>query len=139
MKLRMSGEGNSGVGGGPRGDLYVVINVEEHKIFHREGGDLYLEVPVPVTQVILGTTIRVPTLTGQTDLKIPAGTQPSTKFRLKGKGVKSLKGFGHGDLYVVVNVDIPSSLSKDEKQFFEKISSIRNDEDRLANVLKNMA
>ena len=138
MKLRMSGEGNSGIGGGPRGDLYVVITVKDHKIFTREGNDLYIEVPIPVTQVILGTKIRVPILGGQTDLKIPAGTQPGTRFRLKGKGMKNVKGFGHGDMFVIVNVDIPSTLTKEEKACVEKISTIRNDEDRLVNALKSM-
>lgn len=139
MKLRVSGEGNAGIGGGPRGDLFVVINVSDHKIFERDGNDLFIEIPVPVTQVILGTTLRVPTLSGQSDLKVPSGTQPGTKFRLKGKGIKNIKGFGHGDLYVVINVDIPSSLSSDEKKHFQQISKLRNDEERLEKVLKNMA
>ena len=138
MKLRVASEGNAGMGGGPRGDLFVVINVSEHKIFQREGNDLYIEIPVPVTQVILGTVIRVPTLSGQSDLKVPSGTQPGTKFRLKGKGIKNIKGFGHGDLYVVINVDIPSSLSSDEKKHVQQISKLRNDEQRLEKVLKNM-
>ena len=138
MKLRMSGEGNAGIGGGPRGDLYVVITVKDHDVFEREGSDLFIEIPVPVTQVILGTTVRVPILGGQTDLKIPAGTQPGTKFRLKGKGIKNLKGFGHGDMYVIVNVDVPTSLSADEKKHVQQISELRNDEDRLHDALKNM-
>ncbi len=138
MKLRINGEGNAGIGGGPRGDLFVVITVKDHTIFTREGNDLIVEIPVPVTQVILGTTLRVPTLTGQSDLKVPSGTQPGTKFRLKGKGVKNLKGFGHGDLYVVINVDIPSSLSTDEKKHFQQISKLRNDEERLVKTLNDM-
>lgn len=135
MKLRISGEGNAGIDGGPRGDLFVVITVSEHNVFHREGNDLILEVPVPLSQVVLGAVLRVPTLEGKTDLKVPAGTQAGTRFRLKGKGIKNIKGFGHGDMYVIVNVDIPRSLSKDEKECFEKISKIRGDEKRLASVL----
>ena len=80
----------------------------------------------------------IPILDGRTDLKIPSGTQSGTKFRLKGKGIKNIKGFGQGDMYVIVNVDIPSTLTKEEKECVEKISIIRNDENRLVNSLKNM-
>ena len=135
MKLRVSGEGNAGIGGGPRGDLFVVVTVKDHDVFHREGNDLFLEVPVPLSQVVLGAVLRIPTLDGKTDLKVPSGTQPGTRFRLKGKGIKNIKGFGQGDLYVIVNVDIPTNLSKEEKDCFEKISNLRDDEKRLANVL----
>ena len=135
MKLRVSGEGNAGISGGPRGDLFVVITVKDHSFFQREGNDLIIEVPIPLSQVVLGATLRIPTLDGRTDLKVPSGTQPGTRFRLKGKGVKNLKGFGHGDLYVVINVDVPTNLSKDEKECFQKISKIRNDEKRLSNAL----
>jgi len=138
MKLRVNGEGNVGIGGGPRGDLFVVVTVKDHAVFQRDGNDLFLDVPVPLSQVVLGTTLRVPTLDGKTDLKVPSGTQPGTRFRLKGKGVKNIKGFGSGDLYVVVNVDIPTNLSKDEKECFEKISKLRNDEKRLASVLESL-
>ena len=138
MKLRISGEGNAGVGGGPRGDLFVVITVKEHAVFHREGNDLFIEIPVPVTQLVLGTKARVPILAGETDLKIPAGTQAGTKFRLKGKGIKSIKGFGHGDLFVVVNVDIPTSLSSEEKTHFQQISALRNDESRLKKSIDSL-
>lgn len=138
MKLRVSGEGNAGIGGGPRGDLFVVITVKDHNVYHREGNDLILEVPLPLSQVVLGAVLRIPTLEGKTDLKVPAGTQSGTRFRLKGKGIKNIKGFGHGDMYVVVNVDIPTNLSKDEKECFEKISKIRNDEKRLESILDSL-
>ena len=100
---------------------------------------MYIDIPVPVTQLVLGTSVRVPILEGQTDLKIPAGTQASTKFRLKGKGIKNIKGFGQGDLYVVINVDIPSSLSKEERAYFENIASLRNDKDRLSESINSMS
>ena len=138
MKLRVNGEGNAGIGGGPRGDLFVVITVKDHKVFTREGNDLIIEVPIPLSQVVLGATLRIPTLDGRTDLKVPSGTQPGTRFRLKGKGIKNIKGFGHGDMYVVINVDVPTNLSKDEKEHFQKISQLRNDEDRLIKTLNNM-
>ncbi|MEK9727020.1 MAG: molecular chaperone DnaJ [Candidatus Margulisiibacteriota bacterium] len=138
MKLRMSNEGNAGIGGGPRGDLFVVINVKDHDLFKREGNDLYFEVTVPVTQLILGTTVRVPVLEGKSDLKIPGGTQSGTKFRLKGKGVKNIKGFGQGDMYVIVTVDIPSSITKEERAYFENIAMLRNDKERLDQTLNRL-
>ena len=112
--------------------------MSDQNVFHREGNDLILEVPVPLSQVVLGAVLRVPTLEGKTDLKVPAGTQAGTRFRLKGKGIKNIKGFGHGDLYVIVNVDIPTSLTKDEKECFEKISKLRGDEKRLASALESL-
>ncbi len=139
MKLRVTGEGNIGIGGGPRGDLYVVITVKDHDVFKRNGNDLYLDVPVPLSMAVLGATLRVPTLDGKTDLKVPSGTQPGTRFRLKGKGIKNIKGFGSGDLYVVINVDIPTNLTREEKDCFQKISKIRNDEERLSSVLESLA
>ena len=83
MKLRISGEGNAGIGGGPRGDLFVVVTVKEHAVFHREGNDLFIEIPVPVTQLVLGTKARVPILVGETDLKIPAGRKSWNEVPLK--------------------------------------------------------
>lgn len=138
MKLRISGEGNVGARGGSRGDLFVAVTVAKHPLFHRDGNDLSMDIPIPVTQVMLGTVVRVPTLNGKTDLKIPSGTQPGTKFRLKGKGLKSLKGFGHGHLYVVVRVEIPMGLSSEEKQHVKAIASLRHDEDRLEKALNEL-
>ncbi|MGA0242219.1 MAG: DnaJ C-terminal domain-containing protein [Candidatus Marinamargulisbacteria bacterium] len=135
MKLRVSGEGNVGIGGGPRGDLFVVITVQDHALFNREGNDLFFELSVPVTQLVLGTTVRVPILQGQTDLKIPSGTQSGTKFRLKGKGIKNIKGFGQGDLFVVIKVDIPTRITSDERDHFKAIATSRNDHDRLIQTI----
>ena len=138
MKLHVSSEGNAGIGGGPRGDLFVVINVKDHKFFQREGNDLFIDISVPVTQLVLGTNVRVPILEGQTDLKIPSGTQAGTKFRLKGKGIKNIKGFGHGDLYVIANVDIPTSLTKEERTYFEGIAKARDDKNRLKQSIDSL-
>ena len=138
MKLRMSNEGNAGIGGGPRGDLFVVVNVKDHDLFEREGNDLFFEISVPVTQLVLGTSVRIPILDGRTDLKIPSGTQSGTKFRLKGKGIKNIKGFGQGDMYVIVNVDIPTSISKEEKTYFESRATARNDKSRLDQNLESL-
>lgn len=110
-RLRSAGNGEAGLRGGPPGDLYVVLHVKPHEIFQREGDDLYCEVPVSMVQAALGGEIEVPTLDGKATIKIPPGTQPGTMFRLKGKGVKNLQGYGHGDLHVRINVEIPSHLT----------------------------
>jgi molecular chaperone DnaJ len=138
MKLRISGEGNAGIGGGPRGDLFVVITVKDHRTFRRDGSDLILNLRVPVTQLVLGTTVRVPLLEGESDLKIPAGTQTGTKFRLKGKGIKRLKGGSSGDLFVVVTVDIPKEVSKDERRYFEHIANLRRDDEALKTFINTL-
>ena len=115
-RLRSSGNGASGLRGGPPGDLYVVLHVKEHEIFQREGDDLLCEVPVSMVQATLGAEIEVPTLNGKATIKVPPGTQPGSLFRLKGKGVKNLQGYGHGDLHVRINVEVPTHLTTEQKQ-----------------------
>jgi len=114
-RLRSSGNGEAGVRGGPPGDLYVVLHLKAHEIFQRDGDDLLCEVPVSFVSATLGTEIEVPTLKEKTSIKIPAGTQPGTVFRLRGKGVKNLQGYGHGDLHVRIAVEIPTHLSSAQK------------------------
>ncbi len=121
-RLRLSGEGESGRRGGPRGDLYVVLHVAEHDLFKRDGNDLIYEFPVPATQAALGGTLAVPTLTGAAELKIPAGTQDGTIFRLRGKGVPSLRGQGRGDLHVRIRVEIPASLNAAQRTKLEELT-----------------
>ena len=128
IKLRVTGEGNAGEKGGPSGDLYVFISVTEHTYFERNDEDVYIEVMIPFTQLLLGNTATIQTLTGEATLKIPAGTQSGTKFRLKGKGLPNLNGYGKGDQYVIVHADIPSSLSKEEKKLVESLASVRGDQ-----------
>jgi molecular chaperone DnaJ len=110
-RIRSQGSGEAGVRGGPPGDLYVVLHVRPHEIFHREGDDLLCDVPISFVQATLGAEIEVPTLSGKANLQIPPGTQNATLFRLKGKGVKNLQGYGFGDLHVRVVVEIPSKLN----------------------------
>jgi len=114
-RLRSSGNGEAGLRGGPAGDLYVVLHLKAHEIFQRDGDDLLCEVPVSFVQATLGTEIEVPTLKEKTTIKIPAGTQPGTVFRLRGKGVKNLQGYGHGDLHVRISVEVPAHLSSVQK------------------------
>ena len=110
-RLRSSGNGEAGYRGGPGGDLYVVLHVRQHEFFQRDGDDLLCEVPVTFVQAALGAEIEVPTLEGKTPLAVPPGTQPGAVFRLKGKGVKNVQGYGRGDLHVRVSLEVPTHLS----------------------------
>jgi molecular chaperone DnaJ len=123
-RLRSTGNGEAGFRGGPAGDLYVVLHVKEHEIFKREDDDLICEVPVSFIQATLGAEIEVPTLEGKATLKIPAGTQPGTVFRVKGKGVKNLQGYGHGDLHVRIQVEVPSRLSHEQKVKLQEFAAL---------------
>jgi molecular chaperone DnaJ len=122
-QLRVAGEGEAGLHGGGPGDLYVVLRVRPHQYFERHGDDLYLNIPISVVQAALGAEIRIPTLDGNQKLRIPEGTQPGSVFRLRGKGMPSLNGRGHGDLYVSADVVIPSRLSREQRRLFEMLSS----------------
>lgn len=124
MTLRMEGYGGAGMDGGPNGDLFITFHVLPHKNFVREGSDIILKVPLSFTQAALGDTIEVPTVEGNVMLKIPAGTQSETKFRLKGKGVKNPKGGSKGDQYVIVHVETPTNLTDDEKSLLEQLGKI---------------
>jgi molecular chaperone DnaJ len=123
-RLRSAGNGEAGLRGGPPGDLYVVLHVQPHEIFQRDGDDLLCEVPVSFVQAALGTEIEVPTLNGQATIKIPAGTQPGTMFRLRGKGVKNLQGFGHGDLHVRIDVEVPTHLTAAQRAKLEEFAHL---------------
>jgi molecular chaperone DnaJ len=120
-RIRYNGQGEAGVNGGPSGDLYVVLQVRDHKVFEREGKDLYCSVPISITQAILGAKITIPTLEGEHTLKIPEGTQPGATFRIKGQGVPELNGRGKGDLYVEVKVQIPTRLNRKQTELLEQL------------------
>jgi molecular chaperone DnaJ len=122
-RIRFSGGGESGLFGGPPGDLYVVLHVKEHAFFVREGNDLHCVVPVSVAQAGLGAEIRVPTMEGEHLLKIPEGTQPGTRFRVKAKGVPVLNGRGRGELYVEVQVQVPGRLSKRQRELLQELDA----------------
>ncbi len=114
-RLRSSGNGEAGYRGGPAGDLYVFIHVQAHDLFERDGDDLLCEVPITFVQAALGAEILVPSLDGKLPLKVPPGTQPGTVFRLKGKGVRNVQGYGSGDLHVRVNIEVPTHLAAAQK------------------------
>ena len=123
-RLRSTGNGEGGLRGGPSGDLYVILHVRQHEIFEREGDDLACEVPVSFAQAALGAEVEVPTLGGKASIRIPAGTQPATVFRLKGKGVKNLQGYGNGDLLVRVAVEVPSKLTPEQRAKLEEFAGL---------------
>ena len=122
--LRVQGEGDAGSKGGPPGDLYIVIHVEPHEFFRRDASDLYCEITLSFGQAALGAEIEVPTLGGKAKLKVPAGTQTGTIFRLRGEGMPNLNGTGKGDEKVQVTVVTPKNLSKREKELFEELDKI---------------
>jgi molecular chaperone DnaJ len=123
-RLRSQGNGEAGFRGGPAGDLYVFLGVKPHEIFTREGDDLLCEVPVSFVQATLGDEIEVPTLEGRATVKIPAGTQPGTILRLKGRGLKNLHGYGQGDLHVRIQVEVPAHLNSAQRAKLEEFAAL---------------
>jgi molecular chaperone DnaJ len=127
-RLRSSGNGEAGIRGGPSGDLYVVVHVRPHDLFERHGDDLLCEVPISFSMAALSGEIEVPTLNGPAKLKIPAGTQSGTVFRLRGKGLPNVHGHGHGDQHVRVIVEVPSRLTRELRQKLEEFAALANDD-----------
>ncbi|HZK02747.1 MAG TPA: molecular chaperone DnaJ [Anaerovoracaceae bacterium] len=126
--ISIKGQGEPGKNGGPSGDLYVVISVEPHSIFKRDGTDLWLEIPITFDQAALGAEIIVPTLKEKVSYKVPEGTQPDTVFRLRGKGIKSLRSGRVGDLYVKVNLEVPTRLSNKQRKLIKDMGSSLTDD-----------
>ena len=122
QQLRLSGEGEHGSAGGPPGDLYVVVHVQEHPFFQREGDDLYCEMPINFPTLALGGDVKVPTMKDRAELSIPAGTQPGARFRIRGKGMPNVNGRGHGDLHVIARAAVPKKLTKDQKRLLEELA-----------------
>ena len=123
-RLRSSGNGEAGLRGGPPGDLYVVLHVRPHEMFQRDGDDLLCQVPVSLVQATLGAEIEVPTLNGNAVIKIPPGTQPATLFRVKGKGIKNVQGYGHGDLHVKIDVEVPTHLTAEQRAKIQEFADL---------------
>ena len=120
--LRLSGQGEAGSNGGPAGDLYINVSVQEHPIFERDGNDIYLELPVTFSQVALGCEMEVATIHGKVKMKIPAGTQTGTKFKLAGKGIQNQTSGRSGNQYVIIKVVTPTKLDNVQKELFTKLS-----------------
>ena len=126
-RLRSSGNGEAGLAGGQPGDLYIVLSVKEHELFERQGDDLFCEIPIKFTLASLGGSIEVPTLSGKASLKIPHGTQSGTTFRLRGRGMPSLRGGAQGDQLVRVQVEVPTALSSDQRRLLEEFARVSGD------------
>ena len=122
QQLRLQGEGEGGSAGGPPGNLYVVVHVQEHEFFRRDGINLFCEIPVNFTTVALGGEIQVPTLDGTDNIKVPEGTATGTTLRLRGKGMPDVSGRGRGDLFATVQVQTPRKLSKEQRQVLEQLA-----------------
>ena len=123
-RIRLSGEGEAGVNGGPSGDLYVVVHLKQHAIFQRDGADLHCEMPISFTTAALGGEIEIPTLDGHAKIKVPAETQSGAAFRLRGKGIKALRSSEHGDLMCHVVVETPVKLTEKQKQLLRELEEI---------------
>jgi molecular chaperone DnaJ len=122
-RIRLGGEGEAGDHGGPSGDLYVQVNVRDHAIFTRDGANLYCDMPISFSTAALGGELEVPTLTGKVKLKVPSETQTGKLFRLRGKGVKPVRGGPVGDLMCRVNVETPVSLTSEQKSLVEQLEA----------------
>ncbi len=121
-QLRISGKGAAGYNGGPNGDIYIEFNVKDHPLFERKGNDIYVDVPLTVTEAVLGCKKEVPTLTGSVILDIDSGSQPGEQLRMKGKGVKDPSSSRRGDMYVVLDVIIPNKLDRKQKELFNELA-----------------
>ena len=122
-RLRVAGRGEAGSNGGNNGDLYVEFTVRNHEFFEREEDDIYIELPLTITEAALGCKKEVPTLYGNINLTVPAGTQSNDKFRIKGKGVTNVSTKRKGDMYVVSDVVIPEKLTRDQKKLLDELSN----------------
>ncbi len=123
-RLRLSGEGEPGEGGGPRGDLYIFIEVQADEMFERDGTTILCEIPISFPQAALGTTERVPTLTGEAELKIPAGTQSGTVLRLRGLGLPDIHGYRQGDQLVRIKVETPAKLTRKQRELLKEFQEL---------------
>ncbi len=129
MQQRISGKGSAGYNGGPNGDIYIEYSVSDHAIFERDEEDIYLEVPLTITEAVLGCKKVIPTLEGKVKLEVKAGTQNLDKVKLKGKGIKRVNSYSKGDMYVVFNVIIPTKLNRKQKELFTDLDKTDLDDE----------
>lgn len=144
QRLKLAGEGDTVQGGGTPGDLYVIINIQEHPLFKRNESDVTMDLPIIYTDAILGTSIEVPTLTGKAMIRIPPGTHSGQTFRLKGKGFPKLGGFGSGDMLVRILVDTPHNISSRQKELVEELSKsteptpmVKSFQEKISTLMRN--
>jgi molecular chaperone DnaJ len=124
QRLKLNSEGQPGLRGGPSGDLYVLVQVNDHQIFERDGFDIYCEVPISFSQAALGTELEVPTLSGKAMVKVPQGTQTGKRMRLKGKGIAKLGGYGMGDQIIELVLETPTKLTSEQREVFEQLAEL---------------
>lgn len=121
-RLRLAGAGEAGSNGGPNGDVYIEFRVKNHPLYERDGNDIYLKLPITITDAVMGCKKEVPTLYGTVKLAIPAGSSTNDKHRLKGKGIEDVQTGRKGDMYVILDIHVPKKLSKEQKKLFEELS-----------------
>lgn len=126
MSLKVAGYGNGGTKGGPQGDLYLNFKVRPHKVFGRQGDDIILETPITMTQAVLGSTIEIPTIYGDVDLKIPAGIEHGTILRMREKGIANVRTKKKGDQQVIIQIRVPKSLTPQEKKLYEELAKLES-------------
>jgi DnaJ-class molecular chaperone len=126
QRIRLAGQGGAGTGGGPNGDLYLIVKLADDPTYKRKGDDLYVDMPVSMYDLALGGEVKVPTMAGQVAMTIPAGTQSHRLLRLSGKGMPNVRAGGAGDQYVRLIGQLPANLSDKEKKLFKELASIRN-------------
>jgi molecular chaperone DnaJ len=131
QRIRIPGKGNAGHGGGPPGDLYIIVRVDQHPVFHREGDDIHVSVPISITEAALGAKIEVPTIDGRTQLKIPPGTQSGQKLRMREKGVPSATKEGvRGDEIVEVRIAVPQLRDERSKELMRELAKLNPEDPR---------
>lgn len=130
QRLRLRGRGTPGAGGGPAGDLYLIIHVTPHPLFRREGRDIHVDLPVSVPEAALGGTVEVPTIHGRTSVRIPPGTASGTRLRLKGQGIADARGDGRGDQYCVIRIVPPKTLDEKQRGLYEQLRELKTDSPR---------
>lgn len=136
-RLRIAGKGGAGSNGGPNGDLYIEFTVREHEFYQRADDDIYIELPLTITEATLGTKKEIPTIYGNVDLTIPAGTQSGDKMRLRGKGIENVSTKRKGDMYVITKVIIPEKLTREQKKLFESLSETDLENSKYFKTYKN--
>jgi molecular chaperone DnaJ len=132
-RLRLSGKGDAGINGGPNGDLYLEFVVEDHELYTRDGNDIYLKVPLTITEAILGCKKEIPTLDGNVTLTVDPGTNSGDKQRLKGKGINNEASRTKGDMYIIMDIRMPKKISKEQKKLFEELNETDLTESKIAN------
>src|SRR5262249_53551925 len=126
QRIRLAGQGAAGAGGGPNGGLYLTVHIADDSRYTRKGDDLYIDLPVSIYELVLGGEVRVPPMTGDATMTVPAGTQSNKLLRLSGKGMPKPRGGGNGDEYVRLIGTLPTNLSDKERELFRELAALRN-------------